>query len=290
MGWKDIKLDWKFFLTAVLALAGVLVPLLIWQWDTNPHAITARLISSVALQPRGSSSIDELQVTLDGVKVQDPYLSAVQIVNSGAKPIAATDFEGPLDLTVLEPIRLVKARVVTTDPPGIPVAITFSPSGAQIKPLLLNPGDTLTLSLISSGGQPTFEAQGRISGVKKLNNESNLVKHPGWLEVANVPLAGISLVLYVIFMMAVLDKWIATNGRWITVSTVLVLAVTSARLISQSLTELGLEVSLYNVFAFALISLTAGAPLMFCVVKKAMVAQRVDRAALERQVPDIDRR
>lgn len=53
-------------------------------------------------------------------------------------------------------------------PVDIDPAIEWDKNTIRIKPTLLNPRDSITLSVVSSGGQPTFSARARIIGISAI--------------------------------------------------------------------------------------------------------------------------
>jgi hypothetical protein len=130
-----------------------------------------KLRSTTALQP--ASDIQELQIFLNGKKLESPYLSSFELVNTGSKSILSSDFETPIELIAKAGLKVVSAQITSTNPKSIPVKITFDAQRAAIAPFLSNPKDTVTFSIITSGDRPTFEHQARIAGVKEVAFEDS---------------------------------------------------------------------------------------------------------------------
>jgi hypothetical protein len=159
------RLDWKFFLTLLVTLASVAVPIWLWQLDLSSKALTLTVRSTAELQPQGVSDLDGIQVLVDGKPVTSPFVSVLELSNSGSKPIVASDFEGSLEICVSLPSTIAKARQTSSTPPSLVPALTLSNGAVHLQPLLLNPGDVVRFALITANGKPHYTAKGRIAGV-----------------------------------------------------------------------------------------------------------------------------
>jgi hypothetical protein len=169
MDWK--KLDWKFFLTIVATIAGVVIPVYLWQTDATSRTIEVKLLSSSALQP--ATNIQDLQIFLNGKKIESPFLSSFELTNTGSKSILSADFETPIEILPKKGVTVVSAQVTRTDPVDIPVKISFDEHRVFIAPFLSNPKDTIAFSIITSGEQPVFESRARIAGIKAIAFEDS---------------------------------------------------------------------------------------------------------------------
>jgi hypothetical protein len=169
--------DWKFLLATVLAIAGVVIPVYLWQSDLQAHALSARLISSSSLQPLASSKIYDVKVTLNGVQLVNPYFSTYELINSGSKPILSSDFESPIELSGNNGLEFVSARVDYTDPKDIPVKVLVDSKHVSIAPFLFNPNDKVLFSVITSGADPVISMKARIAGIREITLVDSSVDH-----------------------------------------------------------------------------------------------------------------
>lgn len=175
-----MKADWKSIIGWTLALAGIAVPIGLWQFDQNARAITARLVASSALQPAMKQAIPDIEISLGGVLLQSPYLSTIEVVNSGARPILASDFETPIELGIENGAAIVRASVSSTNPVDIKADLTSEKNAVKLKPLLLNPSDSVTISVITKEQVPKFAAKARVAGVSRIVFEDATTKEPSW--------------------------------------------------------------------------------------------------------------
>jgi hypothetical protein len=198
--------DWKFLLTALLALAGAVVPVWLWSIDLNSNAINITLKSSVALQLGGNSAIPDLRIIIGDVIVEQAYLSTLEIVNVGAKPIPSSNFEGPMEISSSNSTKILRARVSSSQPVDLKASVNLTKEKILIAPLLLNPKDTFTLAILTSGDQPSFSASSRIAGVSRILFEDGTAKSGRWkVFVFYFPMAFLSAVVYFTFTLALFE-------------------------------------------------------------------------------------
>ena len=72
----------KYVVLFLVAIAGVGISVWLWQVDLSSRSLTVRLVSSIPLlqQEKGGALLD-LELRLDGVKIDAPYLATVEISN-----------------------------------------------------------------------------------------------------------------------------------------------------------------------------------------------------------------
>jgi hypothetical protein len=258
-GMEKSSFDWKFYAMLIPAIAGVVLPVLLWQVDLASRALSVRLISSVALQPAPSQPIQDLQMTLDGVKIDSPYLSTLEISNEGSKPISTSDFESPLVISLAPGATNVRARITSRKPLNINGVLAMTPSAVTLQPLLLNPSDSLTLAIISSGTSPVFDAQARISGISKVSYEDSTPEKRGWLRGAG--LLGVALLAFSVYMhlaVALILPFRITRP-W-AIAAMLVCAFGGTALMRRAFATVGLEASGLNVVAYIVAAAITGTP------------------------------
>jgi hypothetical protein len=180
-----MKFDWKFFASTLIAIAGVLAPIWLWQSDQDSRALTLTVVSKT---PIATNSIDGLQVTLDNQSVKNLYVSSIDLINTGSKPIQTSDFDAPIKIQVGTSAKLLRAKIENTSPKDIKPSIEFNNSELKIAPLLLNPKDKMRISIISSENSPEFTPASRISGISAIemidNTTPSKQERKMWFRVA----------------------------------------------------------------------------------------------------------
>lgn len=161
----SIKIDWKFWVVLLATLAGVFGPLWLWRFDLNARELSVELQSSSSLTPAPLVKGLSLQILVAGQPLTDAYASTLIVKNSGAKPILASDFEGPLDIASNGRTTLLWAQVSQTKPKSLTPVVSIEKNKVRLQPLLLNPGDSISLYLLNSDGKPAFSAAARVAGI-----------------------------------------------------------------------------------------------------------------------------
>lgn len=271
-----INFDWKFFATLLAAVAGVVVPIFLWQFDLSSRSLSARLVSSVALQPETGTAAQDLQIMLDGVKIEAPYLSTLELINDGSKPISASDFEGPFEVRLNKDRQIIRARISNSQPCGIPATLSADQNVVKLQPLLLNPKDVLTFAIITSGGAPIFEPQARIAGVSQILYENSTTTASGWKKaIFLLPLSILSFFLYMFFAVSVVRPNTVFVSRLLALGTMLICAVAGGQLLRRAFQVTNIEESTLNIFAFSCIGLVIATPVFFHQMRKSRRLQRV---------------
>lgn len=201
-----MKLDWKFIVGLLIAIAGVLAPIWLWQLDRRAHSLKLRLVSSVSLSVEKKIAIPELKISLDGKEIENPVLSVVELLNNGSKPIASADFESPIELKVDSGVLVIKARVTEVSPEDLHVTLDTTSSAIKISPMLLNPGDKISLSVLTAGPDGVqFSPQSRIAGISKISYQNQTERRPRWIAGAFFTSLGvIGIALYFLATSAVI--------------------------------------------------------------------------------------
>jgi hypothetical protein len=212
MNWK--RFDWKFVATIVAAIAGLAVPIVLWQSDLAAHSLTVRLLSTTALQP--AANIQNLQISLNGQNIDSPYLSSFELINSGSKAVLTADFESPIEIAVNGAVRLVSVQTTTTVPKNIPAKLSITPTGAEIAPFLSNPKDIVVFSIITSGGKPSFEARSRIAGISEIGFEDSSAKRIEYWKPLSLAIWGtMFFLLYAIYLPSAILRKRFVIPRWL---------------------------------------------------------------------------
>jgi hypothetical protein len=166
------------FITMLAGLATIW-PLIA---DLNPRSLEVNVLSQSALTSATTGSIKGLQVSIDGTAIESPFLSVMQISNNGKKPIPASDFEGNLEIRVPSDVKVIRAEVTTAMPIDIDAKITWDTGSVRIAPLLLNPDDSITISVLTSGKRPAFTPRARVAGVPVVKLSDGTTKTLPWYK------------------------------------------------------------------------------------------------------------
>lgn len=173
MSWR--LWDWKFVLTITVTIVGVLLPF-IWQSNLPSKALELRLSSLSSLQPQ--AQIRNVQILLDGEKLESPYAASLELINTGSNPIMSTDFDAPIEVVLADGARYVNAQITSTNPRDLPIQLDQTDRALRIAKHLSNPGDSVILSVVTSGKNPKFDVRSRIAGISQISFVDQSIPKP----------------------------------------------------------------------------------------------------------------
>ena len=110
-------------------------------------ALTAEVISSSTLLNAEFRSRD-LRIIYKGKDVPNIAVSHVRIANTGRQPIRSDDIESPVRINI-ESTEIISSKVISSDPSDLPVSTSNAISSVIISKALLNPGDEITVEIVS---------------------------------------------------------------------------------------------------------------------------------------------
>lgn len=231
-------LDWKFALSTALAIVAIALPAYFWQADLSPYSLTVRLASSSALELPADSKIHDLQIVVNGAKIESPHIYSLVLINTGSKPIPTGSFETPVQVRTLNDAKLITAQITGSEPADIPVKISIDDNQLKILPFLSNPKDQVTITLVSSGSLE-LKAQGRIAGVRDIvfediSNDQSRPLTAFFFAAISVPCLG----LYLFFLPTSNSSRTIKIGMTVRVLSTLVFFMSGVHFVSRASEEL----------------------------------------------------
>lgn len=175
--------DWKTLAGLILTALAIVVGLWqFWYSDARGHGLRLEVVSATPL-----SNVDlpssGVKVLVDGQEVADANVTTLRLTNDGLRPIMASDFESPLEIGVNQGANIIKVRALTSTPPDLAPVIAFDNARLRIKPMLLNAGDALQLSVMTAGPLKAVFPHARIAGVSFVEVGKAASDNPGVARV-----------------------------------------------------------------------------------------------------------
>lgn len=174
----NMKFDWKFLLPLLAAVASVAAPIWLWQADQNSKSLSIKLATRISIQPKELGTISGVEISAGGIQLTKPHLVVFEIRNNGSKPIPTADFESAVKIKVTSDTKLVRADITDKSPKDIDATLVSDSESMSLKPTLLNPGDAVTVTAITSGDGPIFQSMARIVGISSVTLEDGTTKKP----------------------------------------------------------------------------------------------------------------
>ncbi|MDB5776330.1 MAG: hypothetical protein JWP38_2463 [Herbaspirillum sp.] len=163
------------FVGVVLAIAALLVTI----YGIKKQIAKKSLIYTVGDQYPLYLLYDEknhtrVKVLFDEIEVKKPITIDLRLKNLGNMPINEADFAGPIKILFSSPVRIVSSQIIDVKPGNLPVIESpigpGSEYGIQLAPLLLNPGDSISIRFLyeDDGTIPELSVSARISGISEV--------------------------------------------------------------------------------------------------------------------------
>ena len=255
------------WLGLVLTFLGILVTICIAYYENTSNELKVEWVSTDSLVSNTARASD-LQVLFEGEEVNNPKLVRFQVKNSGTEPISKSDFDTPLQLEFDSGVTLLKASVSASVPNFLPAKISITNHTLELKPLLLNSGDTLNISLILSGDIENVEVLGRIARVPTLE----LVKYDGEKHSSlsiftNLSASILLCIMYMYFCSQVFMTIQITLSRVITMLFGVSSLIGSTSLWDYS-TSSFLSESSHNILGYTLVIIISAVLTLYCIFKQ----------------------
>lgn len=236
-GWVGV------LVTVVLGLLAIIVTVAVFKREQQRKELSYAVLGHQVLVGPDFDPGDRLQILYDGEPVRVIEALVVKLANTGNVPIRPDDYEEGLAIVFGAGTRVLAARLWHSHPYDIP-ALPLLPEAAnriQFEPLLLNPYDwfSITVVLGDFGGGP--EVSARIAGVREIK----MVEERGerWALPARMfglPLGVFTALLIVvaspvgaIFLLTTLGASGAALGVWVLLVVALLCLVAVFRYISE---------------------------------------------------------
>lgn len=154
---------------------------------------------------------DHFQILFEGDEIKEPWIYNITIANTGEEPILVEDYIEPFTINFENITRLVKASVIESSNQSLSNEFlqkaSIEGTILKIKSLFLNPGDALTINVITEGKAGVIQYGHRTAGVPHINirnlpeeklNQINSVNRMALIGVAVLLIIIIVIIFYLI--------------------------------------------------------------------------------------------
>lgn len=181
------------FISLLVAMLGVVVPI-VWDYYSGRKGVSLTLISHSQVIS-SSNAVDGLEISYKGTKLSSLSRMTFLVENTGSKPILASDVVSPIKIQVSERSNVLDVIVDSRKPENLDVQTTSSSRSVEVDFSLLNPGDTVLVSLLVDSLDKEFKATARIADVKEINVNVEPLKTLTVWALLWIPVGLLSLVL-----------------------------------------------------------------------------------------------
>ena len=155
--------DWKFVIATTLTALSVVLPIWLWTIENSSKSLNLAIVGSFPITSSAMKSSQDIIVLYQGQKVEQPYSSIIELMNTGTKSVYANDFDGDIEIRLAKPSRLLRTQIIRREPESLDPLIKTKDARILLSPLLLNPSDKITVEILTGGSKPEFSARARVA-------------------------------------------------------------------------------------------------------------------------------
>ena len=170
MKWRD----WISGVGVLVGLAGIILAALFFLAGQTRVALELQLTSKVEFTAPGGPFSERTQLLLDGQEVDQVWISALRLTNTGNVDIRPVDFAEPVHFNTT--VTQIKGVIPgESEPPGLPFKLSrIDENLFELDPLLIKNGESFAFSVISIGNMTDLFLSHRISGIDEIEMRSAL--------------------------------------------------------------------------------------------------------------------
>lgn len=165
---------WALIATVVIGAVTIVLMVAIYFLQKNRKELSYEVLSSTPLVTVAQQYGSRIQVLWDGEPIPDVSLVVLWLGSTGNKEICAEEFDGNIDVTFPGAERVLSADVNETTPANLHSIPITDGKLVSIPPLLLNSGDSMTLSFFVAGYEGQTNVAGRAAGMPKIKLKTSV--------------------------------------------------------------------------------------------------------------------
>ncbi len=188
----------------IIAFGGWIVPVIIaivalWPQLNDflkKKSLSYTVIESSKLLQNKGSIESQAKIIIGENTFTNPYVSYLEIENTGDIPIKKDDFEKPIFITTSS-TNLLLYNVVDKFPNNLDVKLDNKDDTLVIEPLLLNAGDKIKIQFVSDE-KPVFDVFTRIIGIREVKKLFVKIKPFPLEQIFNAVIFSIVFYLFIL--------------------------------------------------------------------------------------------
>jgi hypothetical protein len=159
-------------LATLLAAAAIWVSIWLYRRQRTRKSLSYEISVTelVSVHSAANDAKDRIRIFFDEEQIEQVHLVEARIENNGNVPVPSSDFEGPLVIELGEGAAPLTVDVTNKTTPDLHGEAAYRKTAVALAPLLLNPGDGLTLKILTRNLQRKVECHYRIVGVTEMTD------------------------------------------------------------------------------------------------------------------------
>jgi hypothetical protein len=173
-------------LAAILALAAIGTSIGLYRRGRARKQLEFSTTETPLVSVRSEAG-GKIEITYDGEVVKGVHLVSFALANVGNVPVLDEDFEGPIVLALGANAVALTVEVTDVQPADLRPVVQLEESKLVLTPLLLNPGDTLSITALVRDFEGPLTVEGRVAGVERITNSSDRTSRASGVVAQIIP-------------------------------------------------------------------------------------------------------
>lgn len=158
---------WQF-IGAAIGVIAVFVSVYIYTAQRSKKSLSYEILTSTELLSLKKEIQGKVQILFENKPIENVYHVVIKIINDGSYPLSSTLFERPLSFSFHEKTIILSAEVVESYPSTLHPELVIEKNHVILKPLLLNSGDNIQISLLLAQHNGSINIDARIEGINEV--------------------------------------------------------------------------------------------------------------------------
>src|SRR6266568_876851 len=162
--WRDSI--WQFLgvvVALIIGIPGLFISIRGLLQQRNLKRLDYEIINDTPILDVQQDS--KVKIEVNDKQVRNLRLVFLKIRNTGNVPIKEEDFVEPLAFKFRSGAEVLDSKIEEVIPSNLKPSLTVDSQSVTLKPLLLNPKDTIKLKMLLSGSNEKIEGEVRIAGI-----------------------------------------------------------------------------------------------------------------------------
>ena len=157
---------WQF-VGSTIAFAAFVVSIYLFLLQRRKKSLSYEILTDTDLLTIDETIKGNIKIVFDGNPIQNMTLIVLEVVNNGNVPITSSDFERSLTFS-FGTSTVVSSEIIRKQPTSLSPELHIGQGQIELKPMLLNSKDSVTIKVLVSEYVGVIDADARIVGVRKV--------------------------------------------------------------------------------------------------------------------------
>ena len=171
----------------LISLLGIVIPIALYMFQVKHKRLSYEVVSITTLVPGGK--VQDFEIKMFGRTLKNAEFHTLRIINDGDIPITRAEYDDNIEIKFSDDAEFLNVEVTKTVPEILEIQTAYDKDLVNVKPVLLNPGDSFNLQVTVTRHPPTISEgnkeyvkfgdakfTARIAGLEEFGKISHITK------------------------------------------------------------------------------------------------------------------